>query len=336
MGLLLRRWTRRSQWPSPTDASPRSSRRCPAWMAWRRCINIARYAGPGHACEARARRGARSSPPRCAGARLYDPAGGAARQRRRHDHPRRRAGLPCDRGPPGATRSAARIALRTGAYRPGLQADRLPCPILVQIADHDAVAPVKAAQDAAWRATGRAEVRTYPIGHFDIYSAHRSSGRSQTSCTSCGGTSVRPRARDRLPRCNSSSSQALPTFCRHNRFLERCPICSKTPPGASPGGGKAPRAKSARSAGSSGDAGRRPRVRGEEMRVRREGRAEDDGYRSELVPGVRASADALRLAEEIAFASGRLLALDVSPPASTVRLARSPKRISSRPAGCAF
>jgi uncharacterized protein len=40
----------------------------------------------------------------------------------------------------------------------------------VQIADRDAVAPVKAAQEAAWRATGRAELRTYPIGHFDIYS----------------------------------------------------------------------------------------------------------------------------------------------------------------------
>jgi uncharacterized protein len=39
----------------------------------------------------------------------------------------------------------------------------------VQIADQDAVAPPKAAQDAAWRATGRSEVRTYPIGHFDIY-----------------------------------------------------------------------------------------------------------------------------------------------------------------------
>jgi fermentation-respiration switch protein FrsA (DUF1100 family) len=64
---------------------------------------------------------------------------------------------------------AARILLSTGSYRPGLQADRLPCPILVQIADRDAIAPVKAAQDAAWRATGRAEVRTYPIGHFDIY-----------------------------------------------------------------------------------------------------------------------------------------------------------------------
>jgi uncharacterized protein len=64
---------------------------------------------------------------------------------------------------------AARFALGAGSYRPGLQADRLPCPILVQIADHDAVAPVKAAQEAAWRATGRAEVRNYPIGHFDVY-----------------------------------------------------------------------------------------------------------------------------------------------------------------------
>jgi Alpha-glutamyl/putrescinyl thymine pyrophosphorylase clade 3 len=50
------------------------------------------------------------------------------------------------------------------------------------------------------------------------------------------------------------------------------------------------------------------------MRVHREGRAADDGYRSELVPGLRASADALRLAEEIAFSSGRLLALGASPP----------------------
>jgi uncharacterized protein len=62
-----------------------------------------------------------------------------------------------------------RLMLRAGSYRPGLQADRLSCPILIQIADRDSVAPVKAAQDAAWRATGRAEVRTYPIEHFDIY-----------------------------------------------------------------------------------------------------------------------------------------------------------------------
>jgi pimeloyl-ACP methyl ester carboxylesterase len=72
-------------------------------------------------------------------------------------------------GPMWRNEAAARIALSAAAYRPGLLADRLPCPILVQIADRDAVAPTKASKDAAWRATGRAEVRTYPIGHFDIY-----------------------------------------------------------------------------------------------------------------------------------------------------------------------
>jgi uncharacterized protein len=75
-------------------------------------------------------------------------------------------------GPSWRNEVAARALLTAGKYRPGLQADRLRCPILVQIADRDAVAPVKAAQDAAWRATGRAEVRTYPIWHFDIYTGH--------------------------------------------------------------------------------------------------------------------------------------------------------------------
>ncbi len=79
------------------------------------------------------------------------------------------AGYRAIAGPSWRNEVAARFALRAAAYRPGLQADRLPCPMLVQIADRDTVAPVKAAQQAAWRATGRAEVRTYPIGHFDIY-----------------------------------------------------------------------------------------------------------------------------------------------------------------------
>jgi hypothetical protein len=72
-------------------------------------------------------------------------------------------------GPSWRNEVAARIMLSAGSYRPGLQADRLPCPMLVQIADRDGVAPVKAAQEAAWIATGRGEVRTYPIEHFDIY-----------------------------------------------------------------------------------------------------------------------------------------------------------------------
>ena len=49
------------------------------------------------------------------------------------------------------------------------------------------------------------------------------------------------------------------------------------------------------------------------LRVRREERAAEDGYSSPLMPGVRASADAPRLAEEIAFSSGRLLALRDRP-----------------------
>jgi hypothetical protein len=100
----------------------------------------------------------------------------------------------------------------------------------------------------------------------------------------------------------------MPTFCRHNRFLERCPVCSKTLPAKEPaGGGSAPRR--ARSSAS----GPR-RVRGEGLKVRREGRALEDGYHNDLVPGLRASADARRLADEIAFAGDRLAALATAPP----------------------
>jgi hypothetical protein len=50
------------------------------------------------------------------------------------------------------------------------------------------------------------------------------------------------------------------------------------------------------------------------VRVHREVRAQDDGYRCELVPGLRSSEDARRLAGEIGLACGRLLALGAAPP----------------------
>ena len=61
---------------------------------------------------------------------------------------------------------------------------------------------------------------------------------------------------------------------------------------------------------------RNPRLRAgaQEVRVHRESRAGDDGYRSALLPGLRASGDAEALAQEIAFANGRLLALQEAPP----------------------
>jgi Alpha-glutamyl/putrescinyl thymine pyrophosphorylase clade 3 len=107
----------------------------------------------------------------------------------------------------------------------------------------------------------------------------------------------------------------MPTFCRHNRFLERCPICSKTAPSNSPAAGSAsPRAKASTRTRGGGERGARRRTHADGLRVRREGRAEDDGYRSALVPGLRASVDAERLAREIACSSGRLLALAADPP----------------------
>ena len=113
----------------------------------------------------------------------------------------------------------------------------------------------------------------------------------------------------------------MPTFCRHNRFIERCPICSATLPQALQGSGRPARSSSASRAG----AGPRkpPSARaasgggsraGAALRVRREERATQDGYSSPLLQGVRSSADALRLTEEIAFANGRLLALAADPP----------------------
>ena len=50
------------------------------------------------------------------------------------------------------------------------------------------------------------------------------------------------------------------------------------------------------------------------MRVRRLARAADDGYESPLVPGLRATADAELLAEELAFSAARLTELHGDAP----------------------
>lgn len=50
------------------------------------------------------------------------------------------------------------------------------------------------------------------------------------------------------------------------------------------------------------------------MRVRHLARGAEDGYHSLLVPGLKSSADAERLAQEIAFATARLQMLESDPP----------------------
>jgi pimeloyl-ACP methyl ester carboxylesterase len=65
-------------------------------------------------------------------------------------------------------RVAARIALHFATYRPGASARHVRCPILFCVCDRDALAPAEATVRHAHRAP-LAEVKRYPIGHFDIY-----------------------------------------------------------------------------------------------------------------------------------------------------------------------
>jgi hypothetical protein len=109
----------------------------------------------------------------------------------------------------------------------------------------------------------------------------------------------------------------VPTFCRHNRLLENCPICSKKPRVAATR--SAPR-RAARPAGAPHRAPRRSVSGG--MVTRQMARAPDDGYENELVPGLRSSVDAGRLTDQIAFAAARLAELGDSPPALVGEAAR--------------
>jgi uncharacterized protein len=141
----------------------------PAMDGMTAVLNVARYAGLAHLARlviagVRDQLAAlRGSEPVMLG--VVGPPGSLAAM----TTPDAEAGYATITGPTWRNEVLARIMLRAGAYRPGLQADRLPCPMLVQVADRDAIAPVKAAQDAVWRATGRGEMRTYPIEHFDVY-----------------------------------------------------------------------------------------------------------------------------------------------------------------------
>ncbi len=63
---------------------------------------------------------------------------------------------------------AARIALKIMAYRPGRLTADIACPILFCVCENDSVAPAGPTLRYARKAP-RGEVKTYPVGHFDIY-----------------------------------------------------------------------------------------------------------------------------------------------------------------------
>jgi len=112
----------------------------------------------------------------------------------------------------------------------------------------------------------------------------------------------------------------MPTFCRHNRLLQNCTICareqhfdarpvvsSSAPKSTQPreDGPRVERQRTPRAAKSGGT-----RWSSGGVRVRRLARGVEDGYRSPLLPGLKSSEDAERLAEEMAFSTTRLLLME--------------------------
>ena len=103
-------------------------------------------------------------------------------------------------------------------------------------------------------------------------------------------------------------------FCRHNRLTANCPICSRelnedlrarAPVRAKP---VAPRSRATTAPPRSG-----------RLVTRKLARAADDGYRNPLVPGLRATADAERLAVALSDAAARL-----EPPGPYPEVAEEP------------
>ncbi|AXQ29121.1 alpha/beta hydrolase [Solimonas sp. K1W22B-7] len=72
--------------------------------------------------------------------------------------------------PPGwRNQMSARLALWLATYRPISHAGRVPCPTLICVCKQDSVAPAEAAIRTAEKLGGKAVLKRYDIGHFDIY-----------------------------------------------------------------------------------------------------------------------------------------------------------------------
>jgi hypothetical protein len=129
----------------------------------------------------------------------------------------------------------------------------------------------------------------------------------------------------------------VPTFCRHNRLIQNCPICSReqaielrpivssSAPRTTQPRPATPQPSRARAGGSpSRSAG------GGGVVVRRVARGADDGYRNPLLIGLKSSLDAGRLAEELAFAQHRLQRLEQDPPGLYAEVADSAVGVEER------
>lgn len=177
----------------------------------------------------------------------------------------------------------------------------------------------------AWDAPG-----TFAWPRGDRKAAGDRTGSGRTPGPWRSATHTGPRGPQRTPRlcaaraAGSCNDLPVPNFCRHNRLLQNCPICARErsvelAPVLTPGtAGRAetpPRRRAAHRPGADARAQSKPRGGAEiGVSVRRLARDPDDGYRSALAPGLRSSAQAQRLADELALAASRLRRLSSSPP----------------------
>jgi hypothetical protein len=111
-------------------------------------------------------------------------------------------------------------------------------------------------------------------------------------------------------------------FCRHNRMTANCPICQREQAAERRAAAPPPRTRSSSGSGTA----RRPRrsTGGADSRLvtrRIAPRIEDDGYRNPLVPGLRATVEAERLAAALTVAEERL-----KPPGPYEAVATEPDR----------
>jgi hypothetical protein len=109
-------------------------------------------------------------------------------------------------------------------------------------------------------------------------------------------------------------------FCRHNRMTAKCPICSKEME-AELRAKAPPRPAGVRRAPATPRARRAATPRTGALVTRKLARAQDDGYRNALVPGLRATADAERLASALMIGAERL-----EPPGPYAVVATEPDR----------
>lgn len=72
-------------------------------------------------------------------------------------------------GPMWRNEVRARCTLDVALNRPITYVGRISAPLLIQVGDRDTVVSAPAGQKAARRAVSTAEVRNYPVDHFDVY-----------------------------------------------------------------------------------------------------------------------------------------------------------------------